>query len=99
MKTKTLIAAMAIYLSGCASTQPTSCDAVYEHVSHPFAGPPFSPQYEEDWLDNLGGVCRWESGGRVYTELGLGYVLSDGGFKGPNLTGSVHVGVHLWKSK
>lgn len=89
MKGLILIAAYA--LSGCANTQYR---AEWEHVSHPFAGEPFGPSSEEDWLDQLN-VCSQKRYGRIYGDACLGYRVNDGGFYGPRLTGSVRVGVLL----
>lgn len=92
-----LMVVAAILLSGC-SIAPDTVRTEYEHVSHPFAGWPFGPKNEEDWLDTANVVARWQRG-RIYTELGLGYSLTDGGFYGPKLTGTARAGVELWSKR
>lgn len=88
---RTLLACL-VLLSGCSSLR-----VEYQHVSHPFAGPPFGPQTEEDWLDTANIVARRQRG-PFYTEAVLGYRLTDGGFYGPRLTGELRVGVELWRA-
>lgn len=80
----------ALALSGC-MLAPTAFYSEYEHVSHPLAGPPFGPENEEDWLDQLVIGAEWDKGG-AYVQVGLGYVVTDGGFYGPPLTGTVRAG-------
>lgn len=89
-------------LSGC-SVIGGVCDQAqisveYTHVSHPLAGAPFGPRTEEDALHTVGPVGRCDMG-RAYVEGGLGYKVRDGGFYGPDLTGSFNVGVKLWELK
>lgn len=86
---KSILALLAVALTGCSSVR-----VEWEHVSHPFAGPPFGPQSEEDSLDTLNVITRKEAG-RVYIETGLGYKLGDGGFYGPGLTFTSRIGVEL----
>lgn len=78
-------------LGGCSSVR-----VEHEHVSHPFAGPPFGPLTEEDSLDTVNVIARKEHG-RFYIEAGLGYKVNDGGFHGPDLTFTSRVGVELWR--
>lgn len=85
---KTLLLA-SLLLTGCATYR-----VEYEHVSHPLAGEPFGPQSEEDTLDQIN-LCGQKRYGRLYGDACLGYRLFDDGFYGPNLTGSVRVGVML----
>ncbi len=97
-----LIVGMMLGLGGCAGAGHV-CDEMslrgeYEHVSHPFAGFPFGAKDEEDALHTIGTVGRC-SMGRGYVELGTGYKLREAGFYGPELTGTVRVGVELWKSR
>jgi hypothetical protein len=97
-----LIFTASLALSGC-STVGRVCDeaslgAEYEHVSHPFAGYPFGEKVEEDALHTVGTIGRC-SMGRAYVEGGVGYKVRDGGFYGPDLTGTLRVGVTLWESK
>lgn len=88
--------AMALALVGFAvaivsCTGCTSMRVEYEHVSHPFAGPPFGPSDEEDWLDQVN-ACLVKRAGVAYGESCLGYRLTDGGFYGPRLTGTLRAG-------
>lgn len=97
---KTITLAAVVLLSGC-STVGRVCDEIqineeYEHVSHPLAGYPFGEAVEEDALHTLNTIGRC-SMGRTYIEGGLGYKIRDGGFYGPDLTGTLRVGVNLWK--
>ena len=78
-----------VWLTGC-----TSVKAEYEHISHPFAGPPFGPQSEEDWIDHVQ-LCAVKRAGRAYSEACAGYLLTDGGFHGPRLTGGVRMGIEF----
>lgn len=84
------LAAIAISLlltcSGC-----TSVSVQLEHISHPFAGPPFGPTTEEDSL-NQPQVCAAREEQRWYVEHCVGYKLGDGGFYGPRLTYTARVG-------
>lgn len=93
---KTLIALTAVAtLSGCCASVAR---IEIEHVSHPDAGPPFSPSYMEDGLTQINGILRWELGRGIYTEQGLGYNLegrNGGGFKGPTLTYTGRIGVEF----
>lgn len=75
---------VAIALTSCAGTQYR---AEYEHVSHPTTN-------REDTLDHVN-VCGQRRHGRLYADACLGYRLIDDGFFGPDLTGSVRVGVLL----
>lgn len=92
----TLIAALA--LSACSTYK-----AEWQHISHPFAGPPFGPTSEEDSLDHIQvcGVRRYafNQWTQAYAESCVGYVLADGGFYGPNLTGGVRVGIEIGRDK
>jgi hypothetical protein len=88
-----MLAALLATLQGCALA-PTGMYSEYEHVSHPLAGAPFGPENEEDWLDQLNVGAKWERGG-AYLHAGIGYVLTDGGFFGPRLTGSIRAGYHF----
>lgn len=62
-----------------------------EHVSHPFAGPPFGPVNEEDSLNQVNS-CLGNQNGSSYYEACLGYVYADGGFYGPRVTFTGRVG-------
>lgn len=99
---KTLIViGLAVMASGCSvmggMCDETRVDLQYTHVSHPLAGAPFGPKEEEDALHTLGPMGRCTVG-RGYVDLGVGYKLRDAGFYGPELTGTVNVGVNLWNS-
>jgi hypothetical protein len=81
-------------LNGCAALVPNSLLTECEHVSHPFAGPPFGPKSEEDSLNQCGVLGEWTDGA-AYLHLGVGYVLTDGGFYGPEVTGTVRAGYRI----
>lgn len=91
MKKQLAIALAALQLAGC-MTLPDYAGSEIEHISHPFAGPPFGPPDEEDTLNHLKGFAGWRKG-RCYAELFVGYRLNDGGFYGPKLTGGGSFGV------
>ncbi len=91
MKTA-LLAACLIALQGC-----TSLSAEINHTSHPLAGYPVGPAYQEDTL-NLAQLCagaEYRHGVRLlwYVENCLGYKLTSGGFVGPDLTYQGSAGV------
>jgi len=93
-----IIVVSLLSLNGCALTNHCDSRSIrleYEHVSHPFAGPPFGPVNEEEWLDHAGPVGRCQVG-KGYVEGTLGYKLNDGGLDGPKITGGIRVGVELW---
>lgn len=90
-----LILLAAITLSGCASA-PDTVDAGWSHSSHPRQGRPFSPREDEDSLDTLGIRARWERG-KCFAEMGLGYMLRDGGFYGDDFIFESRVGVKLFE--
>lgn len=77
----------------------TSLSLEYEHVSHPMAGEPFGPKSEEDWLDQINacGTRTVEISERlnIYGTSCLGYSLTDGGFYGPELTGTLRTGIEF----
>jgi hypothetical protein len=79
-------AALLPLLQGCANYGRVEL----EHVSHPFAGPPFGPRNEEDSLDQLNACLGME--GDFYLEACSGYVIGNGGFFGPRLTFTARVG-------
>jgi hypothetical protein len=79
-----------LLLQGCAMS-PDLVRAEEEHTSHPLAGPPFGSKSEEDSLDALNLIARWNAGA-WYAETGLGYRIGDGGFYGPRLTFTSRVG-------
>lgn len=86
-----------LLLAGCGSVpfcEKHSIRTEYEHISHLTAGPPFGPQSEEDWIDQLTVIGRCRNG-RAYAEMGFGYILSDGGFKGPDEIFTGRVGFYL----
>lgn len=86
-----------LLLTGCGAVpicEKQSVRSEYEHVSHLTAGPPFGPAWEEDSLDQISIIGRC-SNGRTYVEMGLGYVLTDGGFYGPDETFTGRVGYYL----
>ena len=56
-----------------------------EHVSHPFAGFPFGPPNEEDYL-NVAQACLGREGSGWYVEHCLGYKIGETGFYGPKLS-------------
>lgn len=70
----------------------------YTHISHPLAGYPFGPGTEEDAVHTAGPMGRCDMG-RAYVEGGLGWKVRDAGFYGPELTGTLNVGVTLWEMK
>lgn len=76
----------------------TTIGTEYEHVSHPLAGWPQGDRDEEDALHQLNGIGRCEMG-RGYVEGGVGWKVRNGGFYGPEMTGTIRVGVRLWESK
>lgn len=97
---KIVILCASLLAGGCASVGRV-CDEIqineeYEHVSHPLAGWPFGAKGEEDALHQLNTIGRCTRG-RTYVEGAIGYKLTDGGFYGPDLTGTLRVGVNLWK--
>lgn len=77
-------------VSGC-SLAPTAFYVEHEHVSHPLVGPPFGPENEEDWLDQVNVGAEWRKGG-AYLHTSVGYVITDGGFYGPPLTATIRAG-------
>lgn len=83
------IATLLSLCSGCAELRPNYYKAEIEHVSHPFAGWPFGPAYEEDALTQANVVAVIERGS-LSIEQGLGYKIDygglGGGFEGPYLT-------------
>jgi hypothetical protein len=84
-------------LTGCSSVpicEKKSLRSEYEHVSHWTVGPPISPQSDEDWIDHISliGRCRND---RAYVEIGAGYIINEGGFKGPDETFTGRVGYYL----
>lgn len=86
-----------LLLTGCSTVpfcEKQSVRSEYEHVSHVTAGPPFGPQSEEDWLDQVSIIGRCTRG-RTYVEMGFGYVLTNGGFYGPDETFTGRVGHYL----
>lgn len=87
------IVAVALLLTACAA-MPTAFYAETEHVSHPFAGPPFGPSNEEDALDQVNVGVEWRKGG-AYLQTSLGYVTADGGFYGPPLTFTARAGYRI----
>jgi|ERR1044072_80997 hypothetical protein len=89
-------------LTGC-SVIGRMCDEKqvalqYTHVSHPFAGWPFGEKDEEDAVHTVGPVGRCTHG-RSYVDIGVGYKVREAGFYGPEVTGTVNVGITLWKSQ
>lgn len=68
-----------------------------DHVSHPTAGRPFGPKTEEDSLNTVGGYGRCSFSQGVWTEVGLGWKVGDGGFYGPDMVSELRVGVKLWE--
>jgi hypothetical protein len=84
---------LGMQLTGCA-VMPESMYAEVEHVSHPFAGPPFGPRTEEDTLNmiNVGGTWSKDN---VYMDVGLGYKFTDSGFHGPPLSFDMRVGYRI----
>lgn len=82
----------ALALTGCASLTPDYTGLEYEHQSHPWVGPPFSPQSDEDYLDVLQGVAGYKIGSRGYLEIMTGRSLTNGGFYGPDWTGGIRAG-------
>ena len=95
-------ALLALSSSGCTSVRSvcdeSRVDFQYTHVSHPFAGWPFGPEDEEDAVHTIGPVARCTVG-RGYVDLGAGRKITESGFYGPNLTGTVNIGVNLWSSR
>lgn len=90
-----LVVLAAVALSGCVTT-PDVLDAGWSHSSHPRQGRPFSPREDEDSLDTLGLRARWENG-KCFAEMGLGYMLRDGGFYGDDFIFESRVGVKLFE--
>lgn len=91
---KRVIAALIVALS-CSACAGIKVE--HAHLSHPFAGPPFGSQLEEDYVDTINVVGRVEIG-RVYIEAGPGYKLNPGGgFFGPELTFSSRMGIDVWR--
>ena len=91
-----LLVLTAVALSGCASMPPDSVDAGWSHDSHPRQGRPFSPREDEDSLDTLGLRARWNRG-KCFAEMGLGYMLRDGGFYGDDFIFESRIGVKLFE--
>lgn len=95
-----LITVLASFLSGCA-TIGGYCDeqriaAEYDHTSHPLAGWPLGEKNEEDALHQVSVLGRCTHG-VGYAEIGMGYKIREAGFYGPEMTGTVRVGVTLWR--
>lgn len=74
-------------MGGCAYTR-----VELEHVSHPFAGPPFGPPNQEDSLNQIN-YCKGTNNGTWYVENCLGYKFMQGGFYGPDLTYTGRIGL------
>lgn len=92
MKKGIVVALAALSCSACAGIK-----VEHAHLSHPFAGPPFGSQIEEDYVDTINVVGRIEMG-RFYMEAGPGYKLNPGGgFYGPELTFSSRMGIEVWR--
>ena len=92
---KLAIIGVAVALTGCAHFDSIRLEE--EHVSHPFAGPPFGPPNEEDCLDHVVLLGRYVFEHNLYVDMGLGYKYVDEGLYGPKLSGTVRVGGYLWK--
>lgn len=95
MKVSAVIACL--ILTGCSTVpfcEKQSVRSEYEHISHLTAGPPFGPQSEEDWIDQFSIIGRCTNG-RAYAEMGFGYILTNGGFHGPDETFTGRVGYYL----
>jgi len=93
-----LLAAVLVCLTAC-GVMPTHLRVEAEHVSHPFAGWPCTPQLgAEDALSQVSALAAWR-GAHAFAEAGLGYNLrgtNGGGIYGPSLTGTVRVG-YEWR--
>ena len=88
MRTALVVIAIALgFLSGCTTTR-----LELEHVSHPFAGPPFGPMTEEDSLTQIN-YCKGTNRNRWYVENCLGMKIGDTGFYGPRLTYTGRIGM------
>lgn len=94
MSRRMIVRCAAVLLVGASLSACSGMRVELEHTSHPLAGAPFGPRSEEDSLNTLNVVKRIERG-RYYSEIGLGYKIGDGGFYGPDLTGTVRIGVKL----
>lgn len=86
-----LIALFALALSGC-----TTAGTSYLHASHPLAGWPVGPAWEEDTIDAAEIWGRRELGYGVFVESSVAYKLRDGGMRGPRLLYLGRVGVVLY---
>lgn len=85
---KRLAVISCLLLTGCGTVpfcDKQSVRSEYEHISHWTVGPPFGPQSEEDWIDQVSLIGRCTRG-RAYAEIGVGYILTNGGFYGPDET-------------
>lgn len=83
-----------LLLTGCGAMpicEKKSLRSEYEHISHPEVNPP-----NEDTLDQLSliGNCR---NGRLFIEAGIGRIVSEGGFYGPDTTFTGRVGYYLFE--
>jgi len=94
---KVSVGVVCLLLAGCGSVpfcNTPSLRTEYEHISHLSVGPPFGPQSEEDWIDQVSLIGRC-SKGRAYAEIGVGYILTNGGFYGPEDTFTGRAGYYL----
>lgn len=102
MKRTILVLVGMVGLGGC-SVMGGVCDEAqvnlqYTHISHPLAGWPFGEKSEEDAVHSVGPLARCTRG-RGYLEGGVGWKVKESGFYGPELTGTLNVGVTLWRSR
>jgi len=74
--------------------QPDVIRTEWTHTSHAQVGPPFSARTDEDSLNTLGVIARWQHNG-WYAEMGPAYKLADGGFYGPDLAFTSRIGLEF----
>lgn len=91
--------ALALMLAAISAAGCTTYKLEYEHISHPFAGPPFGPTHEEDSLDHIQAcgsrTYAFNRSVRAYSEACAGYMFVNGGFYGPPITGSIRTGIEF----
>ncbi len=85
-----MVALLVLSASGCASALRVGVD----HTSHPLAGWPVGHKGDEDTLTQVQAMLVWRKG-LGYFEAGLGKSITNEGFYGPSLTGTMRAGLEV----